>query len=113
MGTKRIPGTFDCYAKAEPDEPMFTLLARDDLAPGLVVLWAALRAHDIERATAAFEQLVRIAPSLDREQPAKVSEAGHCAIEMMAWSKPREFARRCRLYGHVARLRVISDIVPE
>jgi hypothetical protein len=31
MGTKSNPGPFDCYAKAEPDEPMFVLLARDPL----------------------------------------------------------------------------------
>lgn len=29
MGTKANPGEYDCYDKAEPDEPMFVLLARD------------------------------------------------------------------------------------
>lgn len=43
MGTKNNPSTFDCYANAEPDEPMFVLLARDPHAPILVELWAALR----------------------------------------------------------------------
>lgn len=34
MGTKNNPGAFDCYANAEPDEPMFVLLARDLLVSG-------------------------------------------------------------------------------
>lgn len=40
MGTKQNPGDYDCYAKAEFDEPMFVLLARDPRAPGLVEAWA-------------------------------------------------------------------------
>lgn len=40
MGTKNAPNPNDCYAKAEPDEPMFVLLARDPLAPYLVRKWA-------------------------------------------------------------------------
>lgn len=43
MGTKNNPGKFDCYTKAEPDEPMFVLLARDPLAPILVNLWVRLK----------------------------------------------------------------------
>jgi len=43
MGTKNDPGQYDCYKKAEPDEPMFVLLARDPLAPILVETWAGLR----------------------------------------------------------------------
>lgn len=43
MGTKNNPGKFDCYANADPDEPMFVLLGRDRHAPFLVMLWALLR----------------------------------------------------------------------
>lgn len=43
MGTKLSPGPWDCYEAAEPDEPMFVLLARDPAAPGLVRRWAAHR----------------------------------------------------------------------
>jgi hypothetical protein len=28
MGTKNVPGKFDCYANALPDEPTFVLLGR-------------------------------------------------------------------------------------
>lgn len=40
MATKHDDG---CFQKAEDDEPLFTLLARDPLAPFLVRLWGALR----------------------------------------------------------------------
>lgn len=33
MGTKNNPGKYDCYAKAEPDEPLFTLRGKDVSAP--------------------------------------------------------------------------------
>lgn len=43
MGTKANPGRFDCYARAEPDEPVFVLLGRDPDAPMLIRLWAEIR----------------------------------------------------------------------
>lgn len=43
MATKNNPGAFDCYAAAEPDEPMFVLLGRDPTAVAIVRLWAAMR----------------------------------------------------------------------
>lgn len=66
MGTKNKPGAFDCYANAEPDEPMFVLLARDEGAPVLVEEWAHKRA-------------------LMGEDPVKVQEARDCAAAMRAW----------------------------
>lgn len=70
MGTKNSPGQFDCYAKAEPDEPMFVLLGRDKHAPTLVWLWAALRELDGERADV-------------------VSEARDCMSAMLIWQHDR------------------------
>lgn len=66
MGTKNNPGQFDCYANADPDEPMFVLLGRDKHAPTLVWLWAALR-------------------EIDGEQPDVVSEARDCMSAMLIW----------------------------
>ncbi len=43
MNTKNDPSRFECYHKALPDEPVFTLLGRDPQAPGLVLLWATER----------------------------------------------------------------------
>ena len=40
MGTKNNPGKFDCYANADPDEPMFILLGRDPHASAAVRRWA-------------------------------------------------------------------------
>jgi hypothetical protein len=66
MGTKNNPGDFDCYANADPDEPMFILLGRDPFAPALVDEWAASRA-------------------VDGESLAKVNEAFACASAMRDW----------------------------
>lgn len=68
MGTKDNPGSFDCYANAAPDEPMFVLLGRDKHAPTLVWLWATLR-------------------EIDQEDPAKVDEARQCAVAMMEYAR--------------------------
>jgi hypothetical protein len=69
MGTKNNPAHFDCYAEADPDEPMFILLARDEKAPDLIEIWAGLR---------------RMAdPSKDGD--AKEREALGCADAMRRW----------------------------
>lgn len=68
MGTKNNPGDYDCYENAEPDEPMFILLARDPMAPILVRLWADLRAQNAGN-------------------PTKVAEARGCANQMEDWRK--------------------------
>lgn len=68
MGTKNNPPVFDCYAKADPDEPMFILLGRDPIAPLLVDLWADLR----EKAG---------------KDPYQVGEARLCADQMRDWLK--------------------------
>jgi len=68
MGTKNEPGKFDCYDKAEPDEPMFVLLARDPLAPVLVAQWADLAE----------------AQGTDQD---KVLEALDCAAKMEQWRR--------------------------
>lgn len=67
MGTKNNPGRFDCYDAADPDEPMFVLLARDPLAPMLVERWARIRRDEMD------------------EDPAKVAEAFDCAAAMRQW----------------------------
>lgn len=66
MGTKLNPGEFDCYFNAEPDEPMFILLARDKHAPSKVLAWAREREDE-------------------GEKPEVVAEARKCAYDMMQW----------------------------
>ncbi|KKN41442.1 hypothetical protein LCGC14_0723130 [marine sediment metagenome] len=70
MGTKNKPGKFDCYETADPDEPMFVLLARDPLDPVLVELWESLREHYAGN-------------------PSKVTEARMCAIVMRIWLREK------------------------
>lgn len=43
MSTKEIPGPFDAFAKAHPDEPVFALLGRDPAAPAAITEWARIR----------------------------------------------------------------------
>lgn len=84
MGTKQQPGEFDCYGAALPDEPMFTLLGRDRLAPGLVRAWADEREDAVARGEA---------PESDRE---KIGEARTCASRMEAWREANDGAWRER-----------------
>src|SRR5689334_7475358 len=90
MGTKNNPGRYDCYANAEPDEPMFILLGRDARAPALVEEWAQLA-------------------ELRGDDPEKVAEARQCARAMRDWrtavelresnARGGEDAGTCRMYG--------------
>lgn len=93
MGTKNNPGKFDCYAAAHPDEPLFTLLARDPSAPHLIRLWACVRTGDIFGAVGEFAKLTlsmqsRLinygSPQHDRDCQ-KAQEANECADAMEAW----------------------------
>lgn len=91
MGTKNNPGEFDCYTAAEPDEPMFILLARDPLAAHLVSIWSKVRMGDMEAASAVFVNMLQrngaaygLAPDVD-----KAREAMDCAASMFAWRKQR------------------------
>lgn len=75
MGTKRNPGRFDCYAAADPDEPMFVLLGRDPLAPMLVRLWAFMRGLRRPHAD----------PRIRAHEAEKQAEAESCAADMERW----------------------------
>lgn len=79
MGTKNEPGNYDCYANAKDDEPMFVLLARDALAPGLVTEWA--KRYNTRSANPNAE---------------KVAEALACADSMHNWYLLHD----CKSCGH-------------
>lgn len=78
MGTKNNPGVFDCYANAEPDEPMFVLLGRDASAAQIVRLWANERARQIN---------VGAKPESDSDM---VLEALECASAMERFYAERQ-----------------------
>lgn len=73
MGTKEHPGKFDCYSNALPDEPLFTLLARDPSAPELLRLWADNR----RKAIVLGQRLM--------SDWAMTDEAYECATRMEQW----------------------------
>ena len=77
MGTKNDPSTYDCWSKAEPDEPLFVLLARDEYAADLVRAWASVRSRQIDMGER---------PESERAQ---IKEAYQCANAMEAWRKTK------------------------
>jgi hypothetical protein len=80
MGTKSNPGDYDCYANAEPDEPMFVLLARDPHAPYLVRQWAQARGMML------LQQYGGRA-DLGSDEARQIKEAFDCADAMDVWRK--------------------------
>jgi hypothetical protein len=87
MGTKRNPGPHDCHAKAGDDEPIFTLRAKDPIAPEIVRLWAAVRGGNIEEVNKVLDEIAvhvffaRQAP----EDSEKLNEARKVADDMRQW----------------------------
>jgi hypothetical protein len=86
MGTKNKPGEFDCYTAADPDEPMFVLLARDPSAHLLVGLWALIR------------------DKLGEDTAGKIEEARGCADAMQNWLSEHADAKK------VAKATAIAEI---
>jgi hypothetical protein len=84
MSTKDNPGRFDCYAAARPDEEMFVLLERDQLAPFLVSIWSSVRIGDPEAARAMFEAMLQKCAVRYMAEPDvdKAKEALDCAARM-------------------------------
>ncbi len=80
MGTKNEPGVFDCYEHAEPDEPMFVLLARDRTAPDVVREWALARRAMLNQRGNETAMVDEVLTELDQ-----IAEALRCADAMEAW----------------------------
>lgn len=78
MATKNNPGKYDCYKNADPDEPMFILLARDRHAPALVRHWAHMRREQ-------------------GESEEKIAEAIACAAAMEDWRKKNRIPSKLSL----------------
>jgi len=69
MGTKNNPSKFDCYKEADPDEPIFILLARDTIAPRIIKKWTDKR----------------IAIGKNKRDDPQIVEALKCAEAMEKW----------------------------
>lgn len=78
MGTKVNPSLYDCYEKAHPHEPIFTLRAHDPDAPMIVKMWAFFRLQQINAG---------VRPKTERDQ---VSEALRIATEMEVWKREED-----------------------
>jgi hypothetical protein len=91
MGTKQNPGEFDCYANALPDEPMFTLLARDKLAPDIIRTWVITKT----------KQLAIHKKPLSTELD-KMVEALHLADAMEDWRKTNDGKWRAKPEPEIA-----------
>ena len=66
MGTKNNPGEYDCYEKAEPDEPMFILLARDPKAPNLIRTWVTNRLLSGDKNIEKLVEAIQCADAMDK-----------------------------------------------
>jgi len=87
MGTKNNPGNYDCYENAEPDEPMFVLLARDPLAPFLVRLWVEHHRDRRIREWDAKDKNAQEAADYPYGLDEKEMEAMACASTMEIWAQ--------------------------
>lgn len=65
MGTRDNPGEFDCHGRALPDEPLFTVLARDIDYAAVVCEWAYRRLHRIARGEAPFSDVRKVIEALE------------------------------------------------
>lgn len=75
MGTKNDPGTYDCWAAALPDEPVFILLARDPNFAHHVNDWARRRLEAI------------VCGDRPNDDYAKVTEAQQTAVAGAWWRR--------------------------
>lgn len=94
MATKNNPGNYDCYANAEPDEPMFVLLGRHWMSSHFVAAWAHLRCGELEEAKNCLEyafQRFEVAGKIpmSKDDP-KIIEALRCAKDMLSWWTDRK-----------------------
>jgi hypothetical protein len=96
MSSKTDPSQFDAYSKAEPDEPVFTLLARDPVAPPLIEAWAYLRSGQIGAAEIAFKAAMDAATHIAPQMPgeAQIRSAFEVAEESRAYLRARMLAGR-------------------
>jgi hypothetical protein len=96
MSSKTEPSQFDAYAKAESDEPSFTLLARDPVAPALIEAWAYLRSGQIGAAEIAFKQATDAATHINPQMPgeAQIRSAFEVADECRTWARAKMVSGR-------------------
>jgi hypothetical protein len=83
MATRNDPGPVDCYARLEPDEPYYLLMARSRLAP--------LHAR-MELMNRQWEMRLGLRPDTPEER-AQVTEGLKCVTQMEIWYREHEAAK--------------------
>lgn len=96
MSSKTEPSQFDAYSKAEADEPSFTLLGRDPIAPSLIEAWAYLRSGQIGAAEIAFKQASDAATHISPQMPgeAQIRSAFEVAEDCRVWARAKMVSGR-------------------
>lgn len=77
MATKETATGNDCYARLQPDEPYFLLMARDPDFEIVVQIWAMLRRMQIRNGSRPDTPL----------EHAQISEAFLCSTEGRIWGE--------------------------
>lgn len=77
--TKAKPGPFDGMEKAKPNEPVFTLIARDPHAPAAILFWVDMVRKDVFGGDFDSEKA--------KEKLIQCTEAEMLAWEMDRWRK--------------------------
>lgn len=97
MATLKDPGEYDCLNKLQEDEPYFTLMGRDNLAPFLVVAWAELARGNVTKAVGAIKAAhLAVGYAATEDKQDKLTEAYACGAAMSAWKteNPGPYAAR-------------------
>lgn len=86
MASEQLEMT-DCYHKAEPNEPKFTLLGRDRAAPTCVRMWAAMREGNFEMLTHLVAEAAEITSHYQNNptDDSQLNEACIKAGDMEQW----------------------------
>ena len=87
MGTRRVPGKYDCSAAAEDDEPQFTLLGRDPAASSVVLEWVSIREEEGQTSQEKLDEAKQCAAAL-QEWARKIGK--HSRVEKIAKQKKLE-----------------------
>lgn len=92
MGTLNEPAPNDVLGRVLPDEPIFTLAARDPVAAGVVRLYGALRARRLFAVKDIVANLIVVASQMPyrARDGEHAREASDCANKMSLWLTEHE-----------------------
>ncbi len=90
MANKNHPGPFNCHAAALPDEPLFTILARDPAGPETIMAWRMSRVANGKNSTVEdadrLEEAFKVAEEMETWRAANLDPTGD---GIPSWKLPR------------------------